>query len=152
MIAKAVRIAIHAAALLTRPMTLGARVLVTDQEDRVLLLEHTYVPGWYLPGGGVDGGETIVAAARRELQEETGVRAEGLDLFAVYYNNKASRRDHVALFIARDWAQHGQVTVPNREIRRLGFFARDDLPQGTTISTRRRVREVFDRAPVSEFW
>jgi len=147
-----VRRIVHTIALVTRPMTLGTRILITDEADRVLLLEHTYVPGWYMPGGGVDTGETIQAAAHRELLEETGLAAEALSLFGFYYNTTASRRDHVALFLARDWSRRVEISVPNREIRRIGFFPRDALPEDTTASTRRRLAEVFDAKPVSQHW
>jgi len=147
-----VRRVVHTIALLTRPMTLGARVLITDDDGRILLLEHTYVPGWYLPGGGVDRGETTFAAANRELVEETGIAAEGLSLFGFYYNVSGSRRDHVALFVAKGWIRKKDIQVPNREIRQIGFFPRDSLPEGTTSSTRRRLAEVFDQAPISEYW
>ena len=117
-----VRRIVHTIALFTRPMTLGARVLVTDDRGRVLLLEHTYVPGWYLPGGGVDTGETVFAAANRELSEETGFIADGLSLFGFYYNISGSRRDHVALLVAQNWSRGKDVQVPNREIKQVGFF------------------------------
>ena len=152
MMKKAVRRAVHLAALITRPMTLGSRVLVTDDDGKVLLIEHTYVPGWYLPGGGVDTGETMVDAARRELLEETGISCDQLSLFGIYYNSKASRRDHVALYLAEDWRQQVSVVVPNREIKGIGFFARDQLPNGTTPSTRKRLAEVFDNSPASPTW
>jgi 8-oxo-dGTP pyrophosphatase MutT (NUDIX family) len=54
---------------LTRGKTLGVRALVTDEQGRVLLIEHTYVLGWWLPGGGVDRGETAHQAVARELRE-----------------------------------------------------------------------------------
>jgi len=147
-----VRRVVHTVALFTRPMTLGTRLLVTDEADRVLLLEHTYVPGWYLPGGGVDTGETIVAAAHRELLEETGLAVRDPSLFGFYYNVSGSRRDHVALFVARQWSREKEIRIPNREIRQVGFFARDALPETTTQSTKRRLAEVFDEAPVSDYW
>ncbi len=61
-------------------LRLGARVLVLDSQDRVLLI-HARDPDepasewWELPGGGIDPGETPQAAARRELAEETGILA-----------------------------------------------------------------------------
>ena len=63
------------------------------------LVKHTYVPGWYLPGGGVDPGETADAAMRRELAEEANIRVDGaLELVGLYQNRELSDRDHVALF------------------------------------------------------
>ena len=56
-----------------------ARVLLFDDQDRLLLFhvrdpaDLTGDPWWYLPGGGMDPGETPEQAARRELHEETGI-------------------------------------------------------------------------------
>jgi len=61
----------------------GAHVLVTDELGRILAVRTTYLgPGWMLPGGRVERGETPHAAAARETKEETGlvVRIERLVL------------------------------------------------------------------------
>lgn len=124
--------------------TLGARGLLIDGEQ-VLLLRHTYVPGWQLPGGGVDPGESAEDAFRREMVEETGYRPIGGELFGLYHNIQATNRDHVALFVAREFEQ-ARVFRPNREIAEIGWFRRDSLPEATTESTRQRLGEVFGGA------
>lgn len=147
-----VRRLLHAWFVLRRPMTLGVRVLVEDERSRILLVRHTYVPGWYLPGGGVENGQTQQQAAIRELQEEAGIVLTGsLDLVGVYWNRTASRRDHVTLFRCREWEQP-EPFRPNREIAEAGFFDLSALPDETTPATQRRVEEVYGGRPASQHW
>ena len=62
----------HIFFLLARPMTLGVRAIVHDRaRNAVFLVRHTYVPGWQLPGGGVEPGESADDALARELREES---------------------------------------------------------------------------------
>ena len=130
-------------ARLTRPMTLGVRGVVTDKEGRVLLVEHTYVHGWYLPGGGVDRGESVEQALRRELLEEAGVEIEGAPELIAIHASETFKNDHVALYRIRAWRQ---VEATSRgEIARTGFFAPDALPEGTTRANRRRIAEALGR-------
>ena len=69
----------------------------------------------------------------------------------MFFNARISRRDHVALFVVRDFRQPAPP-VPDREIVAHGFFARDALPEDTGRATRARLAEIFDGAPVSEVW
>ena len=135
-----------------RALTLGARGLVLDGDNRVLLVRQTYISGWVFPGGGVEFGETIELALQRELEEEAGVAATGPpELFGVYSNHSVFPGDHVALFVLRQWEQVREVR-PNAEIAEVGFFARDDLPEATTAGTRRRLAEVLDGVPRHSHW
>ena len=68
-----------------RPITVGARCIVV-REDRVLLVRHTYQRPWYLPGGGVERGETLEQAVRREVAEEVGMQLGSVGLLGVYSN------------------------------------------------------------------
>lgn len=133
-------------------MTLGVRAAVIGRDGKVLLIRHSYTPGWYLPGGGVEKGETLQVSLERELMEEGGVALSGpAELFGIYLNQTLSNRDHVALFVCRDWRQENPPQVPNIEIVEWGFFAPDALPTGTTDATRRRLAEIGG-APKSPHW
>ena len=139
-------------ALFQRPMTLGVRGLVIDPDDRVLLVRHTYLPGFYLPGGGVESGETMLQALTRELVEEGRVHVLGAPaLHAVYLNRRVSPRDHVALYVVRHFRCEG-FRAPDHEIAEAGFFRLDALPPDVTPATRARLAEVLDGAPVSPYW
>jgi ADP-ribose pyrophosphatase YjhB (NUDIX family) len=139
--------------LLRRPMTLGVRGLVYDEaSNSVLLVRHTYVPGWQLPGGGVELGETMLEALERELLEEGNIALTAPpELRSLHFNRQASRRDHVALYLIRGFSQSGPK-LRDREIAEAGFFPLRDLPEATTPATRRRIAEIFGGEPASPFW
>ena len=135
-----------------RGVTLGVRGLVIDKDQRIFLVTHTYAPGWQLPGGGVEPGETMAEALARELVEEGNIEIlEPPVLHGLFFNSRVSQRDHVALFIVRSFRQQ-RVPVPNREIAAHGFFSLDAVPENTTPGTRARIAEVMLGAPLSERW
>lgn len=137
---------------LARPLTLGVRALVIDAAGRVFLVKHSYVDGWHLPGGGVEVGETLIEALARELMEEGNIALAAKPvLHGMFHNARASRRDHVAVFIAREFRQDAPPR-PDHEIIAHGFFAVDKLPADTTRATRARIAEVFDGVTMGEVW
>jgi ADP-ribose pyrophosphatase YjhB (NUDIX family) len=138
---------------LRRPMTFGVRGLVHNaDQNTVFLIHHTYVPGWQLPGGGVEVGETAFEALERELFEEGNIEIAGPPVLrSIHFNRKASRRDHVAFYLIENYRQ-AAPKLPDREIAEAGFFPLDRLPQGTTPATHRRIAEIFGDAPVSPDW
>jgi 8-oxo-dGTP pyrophosphatase MutT (NUDIX family) len=148
----AIRRAMHFYWRFARAMTLGVRALVIDGQGRVFLVKHSYVAGWHLPGGGVETGETLLEALDRELMEEVNIELTGPPLLhGVFFNGRVSRRDHVALYVVREFRQVS-APVRNREIVAHGFFPLDAMPHDTTAATRARIAEVFGGAPVAERW
>lgn len=136
---------------INRGMTLGVRGVATDSKGRVLLVRHTYLHGWWLPGGGVDRGETTQTAVVRELREEAGLIATSEPrLLSVHSNERFFPGDHVLIFAVdafdlTERTSHG-------EIAEIGWFAPDALPEDTTRATRDRLAEIFGEAPADPNW
>ena len=143
---------LHLWARMTRGMTFGVRAVVINAEGDILLLRHTYTPGWQLPGGGVEIGETAEESLTRELVEETAITLLGPPrLHGLFLNMRLGRRDHVAVYVVKDFSV-GVAAVPNREIAELGFFRPDALPAQTTPATRRRIVEILHGAAPAAQW
>lgn len=79
-------------------------VVISLPGDRVVLVRRKNPPpGWALPGGFVDEGETVESAAVREAKEETGLDVELTALLGVYSDPRRDPRRHTlsAVFLGR---------------------------------------------------
>ena len=133
-----------------RPNTKGVKGIVVDDHDRVLLVRHTYVNGWHLPGGGVKRRENSFDALERELLEETGVEVKGDPRLLGRYGDRISgRNDVLAVYIVSEWSQSIHA---NLEIAEAHFYPVAALPKGTTSATRQRIAEWRGERPVSRSW
>lgn len=137
----------------TRPRTIGVRAVLLDPAGaRVALVRHTYIDGWYLPGGGVKKGEGVTQALHRELAEEVAVTDAMVEqVLGVYHNRREGKDDHVVVYVARAGgdALHGADAL---EVAEVGWFALDALPEGTTPATRRRIAEFRAGTTGSGAW
>lgn len=130
--------------------TIGVRMLLLD-EDKVLLVKHTYQTGWYTIGGGVESGETPQQAMTRELKEEVGATlTTPLRLFSVYHSRNEQRDDYIVFYTG-----HGslvQTPTVSDEIAEQQWFPLDALPDDVSPATRRRILEYLGKAALSETW
>ncbi|SDC63652.1 NUDIX hydrolase [Actinokineospora iranica] len=112
----------------------GARVLLLDPADRVLLI-HALDPKepdhhwWELPGGGLEAGETLTEAALREVAEETGFTLSTLDRelwvgeTRFHYQGRDHHRvDHV--FLGRTHTTTPQLPRTPTENEKAGVIER----------------------------
>lgn len=135
----------------SRGMTLGARVMVMDSEGRFLLVRHTYQPGWILPGGGVERGESALAAARREVEEEAAIVPIGpMTVHGFFSNHRDFPGDHLVVYVLREFER--RPFKPNIEIADARFFHHEELPGSTTAGSRRRIAEIISGAEPSAEW
>jgi 8-oxo-dGTP pyrophosphatase MutT (NUDIX family) len=139
---------ITAQALLT-PVALAACALV-EREGKVLLVRHSYVRGWLLPGGGVGRGEPPGDAVLRELQEEIGlVRASTPEFVGLYTRRAGWATNVIALYRVHDAEFSFR---PNFEVRDIQFADPLAPPEGTPPSVRRRLSEFAGLQPQSAHW
>lgn len=132
-------------------MTVGVRAACFDAEGRIFLVRHSYIPGWHMPGGGVERYETVREALAKELREEGNlVLTAPPRLVHVYYNRRTSKRDHVVFY--RCEVMQTAPRPRDHEIVECGFFPLDGLPEGTTSATRRRLAELAGEAEFDDLW
>lgn len=111
--------------------TVSSAALVRNDEGKILLLDHYFRPdkGWGLPGGFVEYGETPEQAAIREVREESGVEIYDLKLL-----RHRSVGSHLEIsFTAKG---RGDGAIGSKEIRGIGWFRADELPDGISDDLR----------------
>jgi len=111
-----------------------SRVVLLDPADRILLL-HGFDPAepsltwWFTPGGGVDDGESLADAARREVAEETGIT--GVRLGPLVWERSTSFR-----FDGRRWKQHEWYWLARTDTVEVDTSGQTELERRSVTSLR----------------
>jgi ADP-ribose pyrophosphatase YjhB (NUDIX family) len=127
-----------------RPEVRGVRCVI-EHEGRVLLIRHTYGDRrWHFPGGAVKRGEGPEDAARREAEEEVGIRPARLVQFGEFTSTDKHMRDHVYCFGGA--APRADVTTHRGEVREARWFAWGELPADLSPDALRVIERYAGRA------
>ncbi len=130
-----------------RPIRIGIRTMMI-QKDKVWLVRHTYITGWFMTGGGVKRDETLEGAARREAFEETGAQLGEVNLMGAYTSFADWKTDHGIVFICKDFTISGR---PDGEIAEVKAFSLNELPRDLWPSHRLRLQEYAAGLPQPQF-
>ena len=130
--------------------TIGVRALVV-KNNKVLLIRHTYMDGWYTIGGGVDANESPIEAISREIKEEAGITITAKPkLFNIYHNKIQKRDDYVIFYVVTEFTENN--SIDSIEIAEKKWFPLSKLPENVSISTTRRIKEYLGELEVSNAW
>lgn len=135
---------------LVQPETRGVRALMVNKDARVLLVQHRYETGWFLPGGKVRRNENDQDALCRELQEELDIgELSQVSKLGEYLSTYEYKKDTIAVFVVRSFTQQPKQHF---EIAAQGFFDPRALPQDTSPGTRRRIAEWLGERTINSQW
>ncbi|MCB1134677.1 MAG: NUDIX domain-containing protein [Chlamydiia bacterium] len=106
-----------------RPAAIG--IVLDRSQERVLIVKRRDIPGWVLPGGGIDPGETAEQAVVREILEETGYRVR-VDRIAAHYTPINQIASPTTVFVC---GLDSGAPALSTETTALGFYPLSGLPQ-----------------------
>ena len=105
-------------------------IVAVDDKERIYFVRGFRYPsqsfGWELPGGGGDG-EDLLAASKRELEEETGITAQSWDKLGEAYVCNGLMTEKMAVYLARDLSFGGHKEKPGEVFGDMRFFTRDEI-------------------------
>jgi 8-oxo-dGTP pyrophosphatase MutT (NUDIX family) len=135
---------------LRSPVAFGVSAIVEDGDGRVILVRHSYQPGWHLPGGGVERGEPPASAILRELREEIGLlKSDAPELVGIFTRRVGFVTNTIALYRVCNAEFEFK---PNYEIREIMRADPAAPPPDTAPGTRRRLAEHAAKSAVALFW
>ncbi len=125
----------------------AATAIVTDESGKMLLILRSREPGrgrWALPGGFIEMGESPADAARRELEEECGVRASDPSLVDIIFQESAYYGASI-LIIGYSFAGYEGRPRPGDDAADLAFFDPSLLPDMAFEAHGRMIKRYLER-------
>ncbi len=116
--------------------------IIMEYNRGIVLIKRKNPPeGWALPGGFVDYGECLEAAAVREAKEETGLDVELIRQFHTYSDPKRDPRHHTitTVFIARTTGK----AIAGDDAKEVGIYTKDTLPEQIAFDHRDIIDDYF---------
>ncbi len=118
----------------TEPDAVGVHGIALTPEGKIILVRLSYAPGWRLPGGGKKKAEDDRTAMIRELREEIGLSDyDSIDCVTSFHHRPDRRIGQGTLFVVRGVRYRPHWSI---EVKDVGEFCLDDLPQSTAKITR----------------
>jgi len=126
----------------------SAVMLAADEKKRVLLVRQYRLPAaqylWEIPAGKIDAGETAAQAAKRELIEETGLRAKKWKKLASFYPSPGYVEEKMTVFLATELTQ-GEAQPMDDERIETRWFTKKELTEAI------RTNEIVDAKTMIAF-
>ncbi len=118
---------------------MSAAAVITNRQGEVLLLNHVLRPksGWGLPGGFIEHGEQPDDGIRREIREETGIEMNNLRMLRV-----RTLGTHVEILFTAETVETPEVK--SREIKDLGWFGSDRMPEKMNAAQKVLIEQVLN--------
>jgi len=135
---------------LTKPLTVGVRIILGNESNQVLLVKHADDGKYYIPGGGVRKSESLKDACIREVSEECGIHISDPRVVCAYSNFQEYKNDHIVLFYAE--IPDTDIKTDSREITDAGFYSVDQLPENMSNGSRRRIDEFSESGFTCGLW
>lgn len=121
--------------------TVGVFGIIFDDKKRTLLVHRTDYDLWNLPGGRLESGEAPWEGVIREIQEETGFKAEVIKITGVYF--KPDKNNIVFTFLCKIIGGHSTLS---RESDKIEYFEIDKIPNNTVIKQVERIKDVMQNS------
>lgn len=116
-------------------MTSGAFAVITNSENKVLLIKREDLEAWALPGGNIERNETPEEACIREVKEETGINISVDKINGIYIRTIPGLKDVTFVYKATA-GKYTKLEIDEKEVLDIGWFNIGSLPNHTLTGIR----------------